>query len=70
MPNFGSRLRQCRLEAGLKQVAAAKLMKIGQQSISDYENNKAQPSADVVVKMAKAYGVSADYLLGMTDEKE
>ena len=64
MLNFGERFRMCRKQAGLKQVAAAKLMGIGQSTISEYENNKTEPTASMLLKMAQAYGVTVDYLLG------
>ena len=67
---FGARFKACRKSAGLKQTAAAKLIGISQASISEYENNKSLPPASTIVAMAKVYGVSTDYLLGMTDEKE
>ena len=67
MGDYGARFKQCRLEAGLKQMAAAKLMGVGQSSISSYESNEREPTASVLLKMADAYHVSMDYLLGRTD---
>ena len=63
--SFGGRFKECRKQAGLTQVAAAKLMGIGNSSISEYENDISEPTASVIYKMAMVYGVTVDYLLGL-----
>lgn len=70
MGDFGKRFRECRRAAGMKQVMAAKLMGISQTSVSQYELDQREPTADVVIKMADVYDVSIDYLLGLTDQRE
>ena len=69
MPGFGKRFKQCRIEAGMKQTVAAKAAGISQQSISAYENDEREPLATAIIALARAYGVSIDYLLGLTDER-
>ena len=46
-------------------------MKIGvqQETISAYENGKAMPTVDTLLKMCKHYNCSSDYLLDLTDVK-
>ena len=46
-------------------------MKIGvqQETISAYENAKALPAAETLLKLAKYYNCSVDYLLDLTDVK-
>ena len=51
----------------MKQEAAAKAMGVGRSSISEYENDVSEPTASVLLKMADAYRVSMDYLLGRSD---
>ena len=48
---------------------AAKLG-IKQASYAQYEQKTkpSTPSADTIIKLAKGYNISADYLLGLTDE--
>ena len=65
MDKFGKRFRECRKAAGLTQVAAAKLMGIGNSSLSEYENDVSEPTASVIYKMAETYGCSIDHLLGL-----
>lgn len=70
MNKFGGRFRQCRIEAGMNQSTAAKLAGISQQSISAYENGSRIPLADAIIAMARVYGVSVDYLLGVSDSRD
>lgn len=42
---------------------------ISKSTLSNIENDKRDPGADVIRKLAKHYGVSTDYLLGLTDIK-
>lgn len=67
MGDYMERMRQCRIDAGMKQSVAAKLSGISQQAISFYELGKRIPHADAVIALAKTYDVSTDYLLGVTD---
>lgn len=64
---IGESLKRFRKEFKLTQANVAKDLGILQQTYYKYENNKATPSADFVIKLADVYGVSADYLLGRSD---
>lgn len=66
---FGKRLVMLRMERGLTQVDLAKLIGSTQRSISGYETIAELPPAHVLVKLAKAFGVSADELLGLQPPK-
>ena len=70
MGGFGARFKECRIVAGLSQTDAARAAGVHQTAISMYELDKRVPTADVIIKMALAYGVSIDYLLGLTDVRE
>lgn len=63
---FGHRLRLARKKAGLSMQALAGLVspKISAQAISKYETEKMMPSSAVLVGLAKALGVSIDFLMG------
>ena len=61
-------LKRCREHFNLTQAQVAESIGILQQTYYKYEAGKNVPSADVVVKLANAYGVSTDYLLGLSDE--
>lgn len=68
MGEYGKRLRECRIAAGLKQDAAARALGITQSAISQFERDRIEPTIDIAVAMARVYGCTIDYLLGVTDE--
>ena len=41
---------------------------ISKSVLSDYCNGKVQPTADVIITVATYFGVSTDYLLGLTND--
>ena len=60
-------LKRFRKEFKLNQKHVAETLGIKQQSYQVYES-KTIPSATVILKLADAYDVSTDYLLGRSDE--
>jgi transcriptional regulator with XRE-family HTH domain len=60
--SFAQRLRKIRTDKGLSQTDLAKAVGIHYTQIGRYETKGAQPSADVLSKIANALGVSSDYL--------
>lgn len=65
---FPIRLRQARLDAGLLQRELAKKAYVTPGGVSFYESGKRQPSTETLVQLAKVLNVSADWLLGLSDE--
>lgn len=61
------RLKELRIERGLKLKEVAEYMNVTIRAISRYEDGTREPSVDMIVKFCKLYNVSADYLLGLTD---
>lgn len=53
----------------LSQTQQAKQMNIPHQNFAKYVNNEAECSISTVCKMARYYGLTTDYLLGLTDIK-
>lgn len=53
----------------LSQNDVAGCIGLSQQSYSHYETGVREPDIATIVKLAKFYDVSADYLLGITDKK-
>ena len=64
---LGQRLYECREKTGMKQVDVARALNVQRQQISYYENDSRQPDLDRLKELSRLYGVSTDYLLGMTD---
>ncbi len=61
------RIRNLREDRDLKQKDMAELLLIGQTTYSDYELGKLNIPIPVLVQLAKYYGTSLDYLVGLTD---
>lgn len=65
---MGERLKQLRVENGLKLKDVAAALNVTIRSINRYEDGTREPSIDMLVKFCKLYDVSADYLVGLTDD--
>lgn len=63
--DFSSRLKELRIQAGLTQLQLAQRLGITKSVISFYELSERAPSPDVLVRIAKIFHVSTDYLLGL-----
>ena len=64
------RLKELREEEGLKQEAIAKELNIKQNTYSQYETGQRQVPVEILIKLAKYYNVSVDYILELTDISE
>lgn len=67
---IGKRIKYLREKIGITQTQLAKLVGIGKSTLSEYESGKANPTAEVIKKIANSLNVSADYLLGLKDTYE
>jgi len=63
--DFGSKLKELRINARLTQEQLGKQIGVTKSVISFYELQERSPSPDVLVKLAKVFHVSTDYLLGL-----
>ena len=62
------RIRDLRLDRGLSQQQIAELLNVKQNTYSQYEIGVLNYPVDVLIKLARFYNTSVDYLLGLTDE--
>lgn len=60
--DFGSRIHQLRVEAGLSQKEVADFLGIGQPSYADWERRNVALSAEQFVKLADFFGVPVEEL--------
>ena len=65
-----NRLRDLREDADLNQTQVAKFLGMSQTGYSKYETEENDIPTQVLIKLAKFYHTSTDYLLGLTDEKK
>ncbi len=68
MSVFSERLRNARVEKGIKQAEIAEKLGVSVQSYSAYENGR-EPNYDILLKIAKILDVEASYLIGESDYK-
>lgn len=64
---IGGALRRFRATFKLKQEDVAATLGLTRQAYYFYETDKATPPAQKIIDLSTAYGVSADYLLGLSD---
>lgn len=64
---FTERLKELRNEKELSQDDLAKQTGISRSAISAWENGSRVPAATAIITLAKFFGVSSDYLLGLED---
>lgn len=68
--DFGSRLKELRLQSGLTQQQLAKQIGITKSVISYYELLERSPSPEILIKLSYTFHVSTDYLLGIESTKK
>lgn len=56
-------IKKLRLARGISQVELASALNVSKQCVSNWENDNIQPSVEMLVKIARYFGVSTDYLL-------
>lgn len=60
---LGPRIAALRRRAGLSQAELARKLGVSPSAVGMYEQGRREPSAQMLVTMADAFGVSTDYLL-------
>ncbi|MGN0612795.1 MAG: helix-turn-helix domain-containing protein [Porcipelethomonas sp.] len=65
---FEERIKELRLSLGLNQIQFGRKLFVTKQCISNWENGNIQPSIDMLIKIAKTFSISTDYLLGLSNE--
>ena len=62
-----NRIKELRKARHLRQTDVARETCIDQKTLSNYEIGRTSPDAYAIVQLADFFGVTADYLLGLTD---
>lgn len=62
-----NRIKDLREDRDLRQLDVANAIGIDQRSLSNYETGKTKPDSETVVKLARFFGVTCDYLLGVSE---
>lgn len=64
---LGQRICELRTALGWSQVELAKRLGVAKQTVSNWENENIQPSIEMLVRLAKLFNVTTDFLLGLED---
>ena len=64
------RIKDLREDNDMKQKEVAAVLGIDQRVYSNYETGKREIPTHLLIKLAKLYDVSTDYLLGLTDKAQ
>ena len=66
---FGERLREYRKKSGEKQDDLACILEVGKSHISEMERGNRTTTAEKIAAICEHYQVSANYLLGLSDDR-
>lgn len=68
MPYY-KRIRELREDSDLKQRELAEILCCSQRVYSNYERGDLDIPTEILIKLAKYYNTSVDFILGVTDYK-
>lgn len=68
--DIGSRCREARKKAGLKQIEIGVLVGAGKSSVSSYESGLNSPPYDYLVKLSELSGLSLDWIITGADHQK
>ena len=67
---YRERMRALREDNDLTQREVAKVINKSQQGYSHIEDGRAELKIEDMIKLCRFYGVSADYFIGISDERK
>lgn len=67
---YYQRIRDMREDMDLTQDQLVKILKMHKTTYTNYEQGKREPPFEFIIKLAKFYNVSIDYIAGITDNPE
>lgn len=70
MTDYRARLRGVREDRDLTQAEVAKILNKSQQGYNHIEAGRAELKIDDLVKLCQFYNLTADYLVGLSDQPQ
>ena len=67
MKSFSERLKELRQNKGMSQIALAKELGVSSRNYQRYEYGEIEAPVSTILAAVNFYNVSADYLLGLSD---
>ncbi|MBR5232247.1 MAG: helix-turn-helix transcriptional regulator [Clostridia bacterium] len=65
---IGERLKEIRKDHKHTQQQLAELLKVSVSTVQSWEQDKSDPSHELLVAICRMYSASSDFLLGLTDD--
>ncbi|CDC42411.1 helix-turn-helix domain protein [Firmicutes bacterium CAG:449] len=65
---ISEKIRKLRKDFNISQVTLAKELGVTKQCVSNWENDNILPSIEMLIKIAKYFNVSTDYLLDISPD--
>ncbi len=65
--NYYPRLRDLREDHDLTQDELVKILNMHKTTYTNYEQGKREPPFELIIKLAKFYNVTIDYIAGLTN---
>lgn len=62
-------LKNLREDRGYSQTQLARHLNVSKQSLSNWENNNIMPSVEAIMTIARFFGVTTDFLLGIDSRR-
>lgn len=66
---LGEKIASLRKSYNMSQVQLAERLSLSKQAISNWENNNILPSIEMLIRIARFFSVSTDYLLELDDRE-
>lgn len=70
MKEYNQIIRELREDRDMNQEQLSKILNISQQTLSQYETKRRTLPIELLREYAKIFGVTTDYILGLTDNPE
>lgn len=64
---WNDRIRALREDADMNQTEMGKILSVSQNAISKYEKSERNVPIEIIIKYAKYFNVTSDWLLGIDD---
>ena len=70
MINLGNKLKTLRIQRQMTLKDVACRVGVSKSIVSAYENGSRRPSYEMLIKLARLFNVTTDYLLGLEQKKQ
>ena len=70
MINLGNKLKTLRIQRQMTLKDVACRVGVSKSIVSAYENGSRRPSYEMLIKLARLFDVTTDYLLGLEQQKQ